>query len=79
MGTTVIIGDIDVEVEASDDDSGIYRVNFYVDGSLEETVGSSPYRWSWDESGFGRYSVKVVAFDNAGNSAEDSIDVWKFF
>lgn len=28
---------------------------------------------------FGQHTIKVVAFDVAGNQAEDRIVVWKFF
>jgi len=38
-----------------------------------------PYSWTWSELAFFRYTIKVVAYDNAGNSAQASINVWRFF
>jgi len=48
----LIIGPIDVEVEASDDEYDIDRVEFYVDGQLMETDTSVPYSWRWNELSF---------------------------
>jgi PKD repeat protein len=77
--TVLVIGSIDVEVEAYDSDSGVNRVEFYVDGSLQDSDNSAPYSWTWSEWAFFRHTLKVVAYDNAGNSNEEEIIVWKFF
>jgi len=78
---TLIIGPIDITVDASDDLSGMERVEFYIEGNLKKTDTSAPYVWLWGHIMFGLnvYGIKVVAYDNAGNHADDTILVWKFF
>ena len=71
----IIVGSIDIEVDAE----GATRVEFYIDGELEATVTEKPHIWKWDEFSFGRHTLKVVAYDNAGNSDTDEMTVWKFF
>ena len=68
-----------VEVMTGDLESGIEKVEFYVDDILYNTRTASPYQWFWEEPGFGTCTLKVVAYDYAGNSAFDEIEVWKFF
>jgi len=72
-----VIGDITVEVNASDDSgSGIARVEFYVNGVLKNTTttsNNSIYSWTWEKDRLIRFIhvqvLKVVAYDNAGHSA----------
>jgi hypothetical protein len=75
----LIIGLIDVEVTASDNDSGIDRVEFYIDNQYKANDTTAPYRWAWSEFSFFVYILKVVAYDNAGNNANVELKVWKFF
>ncbi len=76
--TTVVIGKIVVSVNATDDQSGIERVEIYVDDVLKATVTSFPYRWTWDDRGlFFPYTLKAIAYDYAGNSNTSSMKVWK--
>lgn len=76
---TVVIGGVMVEVAADDLETGIDRVEFYVDGILYDTKTVYPYQWYWDLSGFGRFDLKIIAYDYAGNRDEESIEVLKFF
>ena len=76
---TLIIGEIDIEVNASDYLYGIDRVEFYIDDEIKSTDTSEPYSWTWDEMVFFRHTIKAIAYNNAGNSASDEIVVWKFF
>ena len=73
--TTMIIGKIEIEVDAFDNESGIDRVEFYIDNVLKETLTSEPYSWMWDEMTFFKHTIKVIAYDKAGNTASDEIDV----
>ncbi|MCD6467742.1 MAG: right-handed parallel beta-helix repeat-containing protein [Thermoplasmata archaeon] len=79
LPTTVIIGKIDVYVNATDNETGVNQVEFYIDKNLKATDAVKPYTWIWDEKILGRHTIKVVAYDNAGNHAEDEATVWKFF
>jgi len=76
----VIIGKIDIEVGAPDCLYGIDKVEFYIGGELKSTDSTEPYYWTWDEENvFFTYKIQVIAYDNEGNSVEDSINVWKIF
>lgn len=77
-GTTIILGDITVEVNATDNVSGIDRVEFYVDGELQNTTTEAPYRWLWDDTAFFRRTLKIIAYNNAGNTAEKEIQTLVF-
>ena len=75
---TFIIGKIDIEVEAFDNLSGINKVEFYIDNNLKSTVKTEPYTWIWDEKVvLSPYTIKVTAYDDAGNQDSDMRVVWK--
>lgn len=76
--TTLIIGDIDIAVDA-EDPSGIDRVEFYVDDQQMGTDTTAPYNWTWTQNAFFRHTVRVVAVDNFDNEAENNMIVRKFF
>lgn len=78
-----IIGKINITVNATDDESGIERVEIFIDGELKANVTTQPYYYMWKREGrmsiFGhKHTIKVVAYDNAGNNASKEIKVWKF-
>jgi hypothetical protein len=76
--TTVVIGKIKVIVDALDNQSGIQRVEFYIDDELKSTDTAAPYDWIWSDRGhFFPYTLKVVAYDNYGNNNSDAFKVWK--
>jgi len=79
--TTIIVGSINVEVQASDYESGIDRVEFYIDNELKKTDNLAPYSWMWKEhTPFRfRHTIKAVAYDVGGNSAVKEVKVWKSF
>jgi hypothetical protein len=79
--TTIVIGRMTVEVDATDAFSDIDRVEFYSDdmgsGSNNEDNWrwrykdtTTPYAWTWNERSFGQYRVRVIAYDAAGNTDE---------
>jgi hypothetical protein len=74
-----IVGRIEINVDASDFESGIKYVEYYVDDKLQFSDSSYPYKWIWKERVFGIKTIKVLCYDNAGNSATDEIIIWKFF
>lgn len=74
----LIIGDITIEVNASDEGSGIKQVNFYIDsirarGSPVGNDTEAPYTYNWTKTRLVRFFhmhvLKVEVIDNAGNSA----------
>ena len=68
----IIVGEIKVEIEASDAYSGIQEVKVFTDEINGVPVGK-PYTWTWDPS-FGAHYLKAVATDNAGNTNSYEID-----
>lgn len=72
---SIIVGKITVETDAY---GNIDKVEFYIDDVLKGTDAESPYEWIWDERTFGTHEIKVVAYDNEGNTAVDSQEVWIF-
>ena len=78
LKNTIIIGDIDIILDVADN-SGIDHVILYINNQERSNFTDSPYEWTWDEKMFGKATINVLAFDIAGNKANDTIDVWKFF
>jgi hypothetical protein len=76
---TLIIGSLGITVNATDNDSGIARVEFFIDGVSMANLTMPPYSWKWDQHTplkF-RHEISAQAYDGADNSAETSITVWK--
>ena len=75
----VIIGAIDIELSASDDGTGIKKVELYINEVLQTTFNATPYKWHWDQFAFGARIIKAKAYDYMGNMAEAELSVAKFF
>jgi len=73
----IIFGPIDITISASDSESSIDTVHIYIDDVREHTFTSDQdeYTWTWDISGFGRYTIRYEAIDIEGNinSVEQSV------
>jgi hypothetical protein len=76
--TTIIIGDIDIEVEATDL-CGVDRVEFYIDDQKMGTDTTEPYSFAWTQNAFFKHTIKAVAIDTSSNEAETELTVSKFF
>ena len=74
-GATVS-GSLNVQGTASDN-VGVSRVEFYVDGSLQNTGYAPSFSFSWNSSGVanGQHTLQVKAFDQAGNVGQSSTTV----
>jgi PKD repeat protein len=79
LGFTLVIGSIDIEVIATDDQSEIDYVEFLIDGDKRHMDTTEPYNWTWSQRLLGMHIIKVIAYDIAGNSATDVIGIWKLF
>jgi len=75
----IIIGKITIEVVANDSFSGVSYVEFYIDGVKKCNVSNEPYEYIWNERAFFKHTIKVIVYDMAGNTAQDEIEVKKFF
>ncbi|MEM3518476.1 MAG: S8 family serine peptidase [Nitrososphaerales archaeon] len=71
-----VSGNIKISASASDE-SGIDRVEFYVDGNLIGIDYSNPYYYYWDTKSVsnGWHTITVRAYDKFGNFADASIMV----
>jgi len=74
---TIVYGSIDIEVNATSA-SGIKYVHLYINGKLEGNISNSPYIFKWSPILCLIYKIKVKAFDNSGQSSEDTITVLKW-
>jgi hypothetical protein len=76
-----IIGAFTIEADASDADSGIYKVAFYLDDELLGEDTAAPFSQYVARKHMGDGTIKVVAEDFAQNVAEDTLDIkyYKFF
>ncbi|MDD2309698.1 MAG: Ig-like domain-containing protein [Desulfuromonadaceae bacterium] len=71
-GATVS-GTVSVAASASDN-SGVSKVEFYVNGALKATDTASPYTYSWNTAlvSNGSYNVMAKAYDAAGNIGQSA-------
>jgi hypothetical protein len=77
----LIIGKITIEANATDDDSGIEKVVFYINGKEVGNDTTEPYEylWKWNRPRLIHiFVIKVEAYDFAGESASDRMIVRKF-
>jgi hypothetical protein len=75
---SIIFGGITINAWASDGESGIKKVMFFIDGELKAKISTPPYEWFWDETIFGYHTISVSTFDAGGNTASDEEKVWIF-
>jgi hypothetical protein len=75
----IIIGDIQIWPHAYDNESGILRLELYINDELKDIFLSIPKSWIWNEICLGKYTIKLVAFDKANNSNSCVSNVLKFF
>lgn len=68
-----IIGQITIEADASDDGSGVEKVEFILENKVEANVSEPPYTWLWDRAATGFFKLAVKAYDNVGHTAVDEI------
>lgn len=68
-------GTVAVSLDAEEND--LDKVEIYVDGTLVTTLTSSPFQYTWDSNTVpdGAHTIKVVAYDKAGNKTEQQVTV----
>ena len=67
---------VSITTTSSDASSGIQKVEFYIDGTLKQTVASpGPYNYSWATTGvaLGAHTIQTKAYDNVGNITSSSV------
>jgi hypothetical protein len=71
----IIIGAFTIEATASDAESGVYRVQFYLNGDIIGEDTTAPYSTYCAVKHSGDATIKVVAEDFAQNIAEDTLEI----
>ena len=61
----VVIGPVSIKI----DDERISKAEFYVDGTLKETLTAPPYYWKWDERTVMKHALETKIYDAEGNSS----------
>jgi chitodextrinase len=80
-GTTIALGSsTTISSSASDSQSGVSKVEIYIDGSLKSTLTASPYNYSWDTTGLslGAHTIQAKAtdgFSNTGSSTMVTVNI----
>ncbi len=73
-GQTLSAGsNVTINISASDSDGSITKHQVFVNGSLEDTDGSTYTPYVISNISNGNYAVRVVVTDNSGATSEDSI------
>jgi hypothetical protein len=75
LSKVFIIGAFDIEATASDAESGVYRVQFFLDNDLISEDTEAPFSAYCAEKHMGEGTIKVIAEDFSGNTAEDTLDI----
>jgi nitrous oxidase accessory protein NosD len=79
----IIFGHITITAEASDLQSGIAQVEFYIDDMMhaKAVITQPPYQMTWKQHSYMhfKHTIDVVAKDNAGNINDVVFEVYKFF
>jgi len=73
-----IFNQVTIEVEASDKDSGMEKVEIYIDGELVESDNDPPYDYDFIDNSKKFHTIDVIGYDKAGNTDSDSIEIYMF-
>lgn len=80
LKNVLIIGQITIEVAANDTESGIDRILVLIDGKEQAEITTSPYTFLWKRFSlpFIPHTIRIIVYDEAGNSARQEIKAFKF-
>lgn len=68
----IVLGPMSVNIDVD----GIAKAEFYVDGKLQDTLKTKPYRWEWNQNSVWKHSIEAKIYDSEGqNVSSGSIDV----
>lgn len=66
---------INVTASANDSDGSIVSVEFFYNGNLQSTDNTAPYAWTTPNLTAGTQTLQVVATDNNGATAQQTISI----
>lgn len=67
--------DVSFQVSASDSDGTVSHIDFLIGDSLFHSEWVAPYDFVWSEVPAGTYSIRAIAYDDAGNMTRDSLEL----
>ena len=73
-----IIGCVEIQITAQDNETGINQVIIYLDDALKKTFSTAPYVFVLNERSIGKHTIRIEAFDNQGNKAIYSTDIYNY-
>jgi PKD repeat protein len=79
LSMPMIFGPINIEIDTTSTISKVNKVEFYINKALKSTDNTTPYIWRWRERVFFKHTIKIIIFDDLGNSKDYELMVWKFF
>jgi len=72
----IVSGLYQITADVSDSESGVDRVEFYIDNELVGSSSASPYFYDWDTTKYhSPHVIRIVVYDNVGNVFETSYNV----
>jgi hypothetical protein len=75
---TILLGSTKIFTVHAEDDSGIDKVEFYIDGELIDTIEEAPYNYTYKKlirSIFlKKHTLEVIAYDDEGKTSSASIE-----
>ncbi|MEM0233413.1 MAG: S8 family serine peptidase [Candidatus Nezhaarchaeales archaeon] len=79
LNKQVVTKTVSIEISATDD-SGVDKIELYIDNTLIATIKAVPYIYNWDSRSVnnGWHKVTAKAYDLYGNYAESSISVYVY-
>jgi hypothetical protein len=78
INKSIIVGDFDMIVNASDETSGVYVVQLYGNNELIDEDPKEPYIINICIRHLGKMELKVVVQDVTGNTAEETMEVYYY-
>jgi aminopeptidase YwaD len=73
---TIVVNDIWVWAQTFIDESLIEKVEFYVQGRLQETDNEPPYKFHLNKISFFKQRIEVIAYHIDGESSKDWLDIF---
>jgi hypothetical protein len=74
----IFIGGFDIEVDAYDNVSGLYNIQYFLNDDLINEATNPPFNRYCGVRHVGKGTITVVAWDFCGHASEDSIDIIYF-
>lgn len=76
-GITFIYGPINIIANVTSS-IGVEKVEFFINDKNIETDTEYPYEYKWSSIISGKFSIKIIAYDNEDNQDEDELTIFKW-